>query len=59
MTKRDYELIAKVLRVELEKFPSAEFVITGLASSFARVLKEDNPAFQSEKFFQAALLVDR
>ena len=48
MTKKDYELIARVLD-EHTGCPMKFSVVAG----FARELKEDNPKFDAEKFRQA------
>lgn len=56
MTKKHYELIAKVIRQETESYPkhSPEYLAIGfLVSNLAEKLKGDNINFNSDRFFRA------
>lgn len=65
MTKKDYELIAGVLRGETEYIKTARGIddservdrvayVASLASEFATALQPTNPRFDRERFIAAA-----
>lgn len=56
MTRKDYELIAAVLKSELE-IANAVYAasVRNLAYTFADRLASDNPKFDREKFLNAVL----
>ena len=49
MTKKDFELIARVVRY----FRSRNLVIPGLGEAFADELVKTNPRFDRERFLEA------
>lgn len=60
MTKKDYELIAKILAKDLRQAKSGEFmrhnpidIFTALPQQFAEVLAKNDPKFSRNKFLQA------
>lgn len=54
MSKRDYILIAKILRAEKWKFNSFHYNPWGdYVKAFAKSLKEENPNFDVDKFYKA------
>jgi hypothetical protein len=63
MTKKDYELIAKVLRGQLNHYSpdygpgwdTARHAVRGVAFKLAWDLARDNPRFNQERFIKAAL----
>lgn len=57
MTRRDFELIARVLREHYTEAPT-ETTQYGLAAHFASELAAENPRFDRERFLQAAGVED-
>lgn len=55
MQRRHYELIARIVREELETVNSqlAKAAIKNIALSFADELASDNPNFDRSRFFEA------
>lgn len=54
MSKKDYILIAKVLKGEKWKFNSFAYNPWGdYVEAFAKSLKEENPKFDVDKFYKA------
>ena len=55
MTRKDYELIAKALRQEIDNTCPCNdcHVKRRMVKSLATVLKEDNPRFNPDKFIKA------
>ncbi len=51
MTKKDYILIAKVIRSYLQAEITGESY--SLTTGMADILKNDNPKFNRERFYQA------
>ena len=55
MTRKDYELLARVLKFETEQYlgdrNEAKLVIRELADMFATELNADNPRFDRDLFF--------
>lgn len=55
MTKKDYELIARVVRNYGLSHPNSEKVVSHLSSEFADELQKENPRFVRHKFIDACL----
>ncbi len=64
MTKRDYQLIANVLRaqldaIDLESVAIHRFMLTEqvieIATNFVNTLIQDNPRFDKDKFMDACI----
>ncbi len=57
MTKKDYELIAKVIKEMHDKYDGDDWTVNGTiylyASNLAAVFNKDNPNFHQEKFMEA------
>ena len=57
MTKKDYELIAKVIREMEDKYDGDDWTVNGTiflyAKNLAMALGTENPKFDSEKFMKA------
>lgn len=55
MTRKDYELIAKALRQEIDAACSCNdcHIKRRMVKSLATVLQEDNPRFNPDKFIKA------
>lgn len=51
MTKKDYELIASVLRAAITDYD--HLVVIDLARDFANALQADNPRFERDTFLRA------
>lgn len=56
MTRKDYELIARVLRNADEMID--EMALEALAENFADELAETNPRFDRARFISAATMTD-
>lgn len=55
MTKKDYELIARVLReARDERNGEHDAILNSLAYSFAHALNDTNPKFDRSRFIKAA-----
>lgn len=55
MTRKDYELMAKIIRANADRCYESEsiFVIKDVANDLATALKEDNPRFDRVRFVEA------
>jgi hypothetical protein len=57
VTKKDYELIAKVIKEMHDKYDGDDWTVNGTiylyASNLAAVFNKDNPNFHQEKFMEA------
>ena len=57
MTKKDYELIAKVIKEMENKYDGDDWTVDGTiylyASNLAAAFNKDNPKFDQEKFMEA------
>ena len=54
MTKKDYKLIAGVLREFGLSIPTARPVFISVVYRFARAFERENPGFKMEEFLAAA-----
>lgn len=55
MTRRDYEVIARVIREMPTTFPRERVAKQEYARAFADALTEGNPAFNRERFLSACM----
>jgi hypothetical protein len=58
MSRKDYVALAEAIRAEVDRFAGiehAQVALENTAERIARVLYEDNPNFNREKFLYAAL----
>ena len=56
MTRKDYKLIAEILRDSLDAIID-DLALEALASNFADELAKDNPRFNRERFLKACGVV--
>lgn len=59
MSKKDFELIAKVLREYRRDYPNVDYHADALAGRFASALWETNPRFNRDRFIDAVTRSDR
>lgn len=53
MSKKDYERIARALRIWRPSEPNEQQLYLSIVDQIAEVLKEDNPRFNKELFLRA------
>jgi hypothetical protein len=53
MTKKDYIVIASVMKAELIAHPESKPAIMHIVDNLSLVLKNDNPAFNYSRFLNA------
>ena len=58
MTKKDYEIIAKVLREESRHTACEKTIVAGIANRLAVAMLRDNPSFKPARFLKACGVED-